>query len=761
MIKRPFSILFMLLSLFLSVQVVSQNAEITILDKETNLPVPFATVGIKNIATQKEQFVISSNEGLVLVPMSKTSAIKVSCVGYKTLYDTIRPTTSQSLYLYPDIFNLNQLVITATRSEKALKNTPVITQVITSRQIQAAGLENLEDILEKEIPGIEFQHHGTSTDVNMQGLEGRNVLILIDGERIAGETRGNIDYARLNTTDIERVEIVKGASSALYGSGAMGAVINIISKQAVEKLYANVNVKYTNWNEVNYADLDPNDRLYYFKKNLDRPNLNLNTVIGFNLGKFGSKTIFSTKNTDGYILKDRNSLIKRFIDYDTVIYQAPSTTEIAGSLDYNIKQQFTYNFSKRLNVKATGSYYTFEKFDFYREDKKHDFFDDISLGLKASYTTRKDNQLLFSIHTDNYKKYDYKEILQKKDLKYSNYIVNPKLTANVKLSDKQQLIAGTEFLLESLLANVFVEDKLTTKQRSTYLFFLQDDYRFRENITFLAGVRGEYNSDFGTYVSPKISAMYKPKTFTFRLNYASGYRSPSLKELYYNWDHLGMFTIMGNPDLKPETNHYFSASVEMTKSIFNMSVNAYVNRFKNKIEGQWEDNQTIYRYQNIKGSSLKGVDYQLKVKLPGNFWVKGGYAYVNDKNRQEGIRLSSVSPHTANWELEYRLTKQNYQLTANLSGKYIGSKDFYVTEEIEVNDEKISAYYQQHYDGYAIWRFSVSQRLYHSAQIVFGIENLFDYTADIVTFNTSVSPGRRYFVSLNVQMDKLYGFLRK
>lgn len=737
-------------------QTFAQKSLITILDKETNKPVALANVSIKTIGSKSEQNGITSADGKLFLEITRPSIVSASCMGYGPIADTISQGESKTLYLNKDVFNLEQVVVTATRTEKALKDAPVITQIITARQIESGGFETVQAALETELPGIEFQYHGTSTDVNMQGLEGRNVLILIDGERLAGETRGNIDYARLNTTDVERIEIVKGASSALYGSGAMGAVVNIITKQSKEKIYGNATIKYRSNNQVNYPALSSEDEYYSFKSNLDRPNLNLDALLGFNTDRFSSKTTFSVQSTDGYQLADRDSLMKEYINYDTIVYEAPSVTEIAGSESYNIKQKISYNINKSLKLEALGNFYSFEKYDFYREDKKHDLYNDISFGLKASYETKRENSLVLSIHTDRYNKYDFKEVLDKKDLDYSNRIINPKLTTKFQLSDKQNLIAGAEFLDENLEADVFAEDTLTDKSQSTFILLVQDDYQFSNKITLLAGIRGEYNTAFDSHISPKISVMYKPELFTFRLNYASGYRSPSLKELYYNWDHLGMFMIMGNENLKPETNNYYSVSLELIKPRLNMSVSAYINNFKNKIEGQWESNQTIYRYQNITNSSLKGIDYLLKIKLPGNLLFKGGYSYVNDKNRQEGVRLSSVSPHTANWQLEYRFVKTNYQFTANLSGKYIGTKDFNVEDELETGEETIETYYRQHYDGYSIWRLSVSQQFYHSIRITAGIENLLDYTANMVTFNTSISPGRRYFISLDFRFKELY-----
>lgn len=146
-------------------------------------------------------------------------------------------------YMNDDPFNLEQIVVTATRTEKN-KNTPVITQVITAKQIEERGTGNIQDLLTQEVPGLNFQEVGYGTSIDIQGLGSKHILFLIDGERIAGENGGNIDYSRINLYNIDHIEIVKGASSALYGSQAMGGVINIITRKAKKKFEASAGIRY-------------------------------------------------------------------------------------------------------------------------------------------------------------------------------------------------------------------------------------------------------------------------------------------------------------------------------------------------------------------------------------------------------------------------------------------------------------------------------------------------------------------------------------
>lgn len=108
--------------------------------------------------------------------------------------------------------------------------------MITARDLESRGVATIQEALENELAGVEFHQAGYGTSLSFQGLDARYVLFLVNGERMAGETYGNIDYARIPVSNIERIEIVRGASSVLYGSNAMGAVVNIITKMPQNRL---------------------------------------------------------------------------------------------------------------------------------------------------------------------------------------------------------------------------------------------------------------------------------------------------------------------------------------------------------------------------------------------------------------------------------------------------------------------------------------------------------------------------------------------
>lgn len=140
--------------------------------------------------------------------------------------------------------DMEQVVVTATRTPRQLKAVPIVTRVIGNMDIKRMDATNVGNLLESEMPGVEFTYAmNQQQQLNIQGFGGSSVLFLIDGERVAGETHDNVDYQRLNMSNVARIEIVKGAASSLYGSQAIGGVINIISQDATKPWAVNVNAK--------------------------------------------------------------------------------------------------------------------------------------------------------------------------------------------------------------------------------------------------------------------------------------------------------------------------------------------------------------------------------------------------------------------------------------------------------------------------------------------------------------------------------------
>ena len=650
-----------------------------------------------------------------------------------------------------DPFNLNQVVVTATRSQKKLKDTPVITQVISSRQIEERGVSDIKELLSQEVPGLNFQQVGFGTDIDIQGLGSKHILILIDGERIAGENGGNIDYERINLYNVDRIEIVKGASSALYGSQAMGGVINIITRKAKKKVEVSGGVKYAEKNQTNFEHTSKQHPQYKYRTHLDKPNLNGNVSLGLNLGKFTMNTDVLYKSADAYELYDKKGYSKHFAQYDTtvVVPRNELPTQISGYEDVNVSHKMGYKFNDRLKVSVHGSYYMMNKYDF-SADNVFDNTEDFTYGASAEYAFHPHSVLTASLHADNYRRYMKYEKISGRQLDYKNNIYQPRMVYSNTMLKDQAITAGVEFYTESLYGDKFKNEAYQTKSQWYTTAFVQDDWTINGRMSLVGGIRGDYHEEYGLHVTPKVSLMYKPSPVTIRLNYAMGYRSPTIKELYMDWDHLGMFWIYGNPDLEPETNQYLSLSAEYANSWINASANVYGNWFHDKIEGQWENGQKDLRYVNIGKSRLTGAETMCKIRVCRYLNLHGAYNYLYTGKDADGVRLNASAPHSGTFRAEFNSRVYKYNTVVNLNGSFQGRKKFDVQDELELPDgTKVEAYYKSNLKAFCMWDLTVTQYIWKKFRLTAGVNNLFDYRADRVTFNTSTTPGRKFFVACN------------
>ena len=269
---------------------------------------------------------------------------------------------------------------------------------------------------------------------------------------------------------------------------------------------------------------------------------------------------------------------------------------------------------------------------------------------------------------------------------------------------------------------------------------------------------------------PKIAAKYSPDDhWALRANYSMGYRAPSIKELFFNWDHMGMFQIRGNDQLKPEKNHYVALGTEYSDGKVFVNVNAYTNFFRKKIEGVWRiyDLQYNFEYTNLTNQRFVGLETILKWNFAQRFTFNGTYSYVN-VSKLEGLQLNTTSPHAATGSLDYTLNKPNYRLKAIFSASFMGEKRFDVQDRIWVGSQQKSydAYFRCTLPAYVICNLSVVQTFWNQAKVTLGIDNLFNYKpstlgSGVTLFNVPGTCGARGYVQVEFLVDQLVKSLKR
>lgn len=665
--------------------------------------------------------------------------------------DTVRYPAPDSALMRK--FDLDGVVVTATRTPKRLMQTPVITQVVRASQIAKRGVSDIRNLLTQEIPGLMFNEVGFGTSINLQGLGGKHILFLVDGERMAGETGNNIDYQRLNLHNVERIEIVQGASSALYGSQAMGGVINIITKRQTQPFSASANVKWSPLYERNYRNISKTDGQKFFKKSVDRQNLNADLLLGARWRTLTLQAQATYKSADAYKLYDTDSVVKVFDAYGITIREPRNTipTQISGYASQSYGLSVGYKPSERLSVSAKGAYYLLDKFDL-TPDNKYEHNNDLNGTLSATYNITDNQQLQATFYTDDYSRFTHLEKLGENRLIYRNRLVQPRLLYTLGSWHGQTITAGADYLYENLYTDKFVAGRYTSKNQQSASLFAQDDWEIIPSLSLVGGVRVDYHNVYGANVAPKLALVYRIFPFTLRFNYAAGYRSPNLKELYMDWDHLGMFWIYGNSALKPERNHYFSLSAEYVSTYLYAVATGYLNQFSDKIEGIWAKNQTELHYRNISNSLLAGGYASVRL----NPWVKNLFLHLSANylfpSKSNGVQLTAGSRISGTGRVEYGYGFGEHFISLNVSTSVLGGKRYHVQDMILVNGTTVEAYYLSVIPTYALWNASLAYQYAAYATLTVGIDNLLNYRAPIVNFNSYSGPGRSLFVSLNVQI---------
>lgn len=588
--------------------------------------------------------------------------------------------------------NMEDVVITATRTPLPLKKTPVITRVITARDLESRGVATIQEALENELAGVEFHQAGYGTSLSFQGLDARYVLFLVNGERMAGETYGNIDYARIPVSNIERIEIVRGASSVLYGSNAMGAVVNIITKMPQKQVEVNASLRYgtpyqDNRNETLEGTNTESDIKTYRNK-LDLPNLRGDVSVGFNTGKLQSLTTLSYRTVDAYKLVGTKDEVRHYAAgelkkmgpkmipvigpggsvvgmrpemdpttgmpvfevkstnlNDTTVIVSPDSRglSVSGWRDINVGQRFDYTLSKKFRFELSGNYFNKQRYDFngsilddnpMSNNSKpwtYETYEGYNIKALMEHSPNENNKVYLSFIRDEY--FRNLDSLSGVSTPKQNHVFNtPRLLWTLKAGESHRLTTGLELVNEQLHFDMNPLGYDDLKSMNTGSLYVQDEIRSQKALSFTAGVRADWNNRFGWHVTPKVSVKYSVGKFTIRGNYANGYRNPTLKELFMEFKvpTQGENYIMGNDALKPETNHYLSLAGEFTTQDFNISATLYNSYFRNKIDvrGHMEGLKTMLQYENIRRSQMGGIELIARWRICRGLFLRGNYNYL-------------------------------------------------------------------------------------------------------------------------------------
>lgn len=622
------------------------------------------------------------------------------------------------------MFDLDEVVVTGTRIPKLLKDTPVQTRLITALDIEKSDATNIGDLLQHELPGVEFSYAmNQQVHLNFSGQGGQSILFLVDGERLAGETMDDVDFSRLIMNNIERIEIVKGASSALYGSNAGGGVINIITKKATRPWHINASARYGKHNNQRYI-LSVSNKASWINNNLS----------------------VSYSSIDSYDVKSAPNPATRVI------------STIYGNSVWNFKDQFIITPITDVSITGRLGYY-FRQLS--RVEDTSERYRDYSGGLKADWKISDSDNLNLSYSFDQYDKSELFRITNLDIRRYSNVQNCVRGLYNHSFNKDNTLSIGADFMRDFLR-----NDKLTDSQHHQISFdaFMQYDWVFNQKWEVVGALRYDHYSDGNiSRVTPKISARYKPTyNVNLRAGYGMGFRAPTLKEKYYEFDMVGIWIVKGNKDLLPESSHNFNVSADYTYKNYNFTATTYYNNIRNRIATgipyyMNNDSKQLYiNYENLKHYVVCGAEATVQARWNNGISAKLSYAYTNENTNKDKSDKAVANQYiparkhslTANIDWDKSFSKQ-YSIRASLNGRFLSSVtnveyvDYY---DISKGTNRVK------YPAYTLWEFSLNQFITQRLKVTLTIDNIFNYRPKYYYLNAPLTDGINIMGGISIDL---------
>ena len=539
---------------------------------------------------------------------------------------------------------LEEVVVTGTRTPHRISQSPVDVQLITAADIRKTGARDLAELLEREGGLTVTRVAGRGTSIEIQGLSSDQVLVLVNGRRVVGRIAGSIDLTRLKVANIQRVEIVKGPSSALYGSDALGGVVNVITREGGKGGEATLR-----------RDLSHNMDAFAqagYERGALKGNLNgghvrsqpydLDPATPTTEGIKGDSSFFSSNNS----------------------YSFSETARLGASFDYSLDN------SKRVDGTAGGRIFDVQK-----------RIEEVRVGVAPSFILGENSSVQFDAYYTRY----FDQFLQTQRGDSANNLDEETIDQLGALGAQYNhqlgshaLTAGFEAQLERLEAN-----RLNTEgERDRQSLYVQDEFKLLDgNLTLVPGLRYDRDSQFGQQTSPKLALRYNftPQLF-LRASAGTGFRAPDFKQLLLRFSNPAIgYRVEGNPNLRPEKSLGFNSGLTWLLPL-GLSLNGTL--FHNEVEDLIDIVQvqagppTVFSYRNIERAQITGLDLQGEYRprflalRPLTFRLGAGYLRSRDKDT--GEELSGRAKVRSNMAVEYDTPR----FGASLRGVYIGKRVF-------------------------------------------------------------------------------------
>jgi outer membrane receptor for ferrienterochelin and colicins len=606
-------------------------------------------------------------------------AVSVRAIGYRATANEVMVDASGAairVALQPVALPLDAMVVTAARREQRLQDTPITTELITARDIALSGASDLASVLVEQT-GIELQGGMPSgAGVMLQGIGSERVLVLVDGQPLAGRISGVLDVARIPTSIVERVEVVKGPQSTLYGSEAMGGVVNVVTRRPAGLGFA------------------PRASM----RAGSQRRLEANGGVDFGIGAMALSADVGRRSVE----------------------TTPGRSALAGAmtarLDGAATARWTIGPERAVSatVLATDERQRWLSGSLYQIADNRQLVSRVAGELRIGSTRLQPTAGFASLDHVLRASTRPQPVTGDTGQRQVQNVALAGITTSTPFG-RHRLDAGIETKHESIRAARVIG---TTRSSWSAEPFTQLELALGDRVTLVPGTRLSWNGQWGTNISPRLAvrAGLTPSV-TARLSAGTGYRAPDFKELYLSFQNeSAQYAVEGNRDLRPEHSRNVTAGLEWARDRIYVRTQVFHNDLHDFIETRVisaPGAPLVFRYDNVAAGSTSGADNDIGVVWP-RVRLEGGYAFLRTRDGQTGDELLGRPTHSA------RLTSTLSSRLARLSVTQLFTGRTPMTRDEATGDVT------SHRDGFMRTdaRLALAERW--GAEPAFGVDNVFN-----------------------------------
>ena len=642
------------------------------------------------------------------------------------------------------VYSFDEVVVTATRTENDVKKVPASTQVITQEDIKRGGATSVRNALSMYANIFQKSKvRGGGHDIIIRGMETKHSLVMVNGRRISNEADasglGNaMSLDRININDVEKIEIVRGPSSALYGSEAMGGVLNIITKPSKEQTLL-TGLEHTSEDTSHWWHADTG-RIGNFSMTLDARFNKINRSMPDTATESDPYGTAQTYNASlNYYVND-HSYVNAYMDYysqhlktdmGTPTMKPITLTTSSGKMSLSGQAMLEGTGSKAYKQKNYGISWN-------GKTDKNDWQIQAYMS-KFNWSTTSNTKVLGSIPPAGMEgMFNY--LLQKKNTYDFNHDEHNMWAIegrdSLRVNDHHRVTFGAEYVKEKVAGTGLgkngdgvhsITENGTTKSSSektlsSYAAYLQDEIEYGKWFI-VPAIRYDHHSAYGSHTSPKIGVTYNATDhFRIKANYGDGFKAPSVSQLYYdldmqmgpNWVHL-----TGNPNLKPEKSKSWDLGVEAEFGKGYGSLTYFDNDVDNLItsipKGKDSNGHNLHRYENVNKARIKGLENTLGYRFNDTLEFKVTSTLLDAKDTSAGKDLTQRARLSQIYQLIYddhKDTGWSAVLWNQLDYKFVTGKAWESGESVK--------------KSYSLTNFSLTRKVNKDTRVYGSVQNIFD-----------------------------------